>query len=164
MPRLPRSAGWLLVPALAATWPALFLAANNPGEFGLADLAVATFLAALSGLACAGAAAAVTGRIAPASLGGVVLVAAMYSPLLLRQLRQGQWLGLYAYGPAVPLLLLLITLLVLSRLRAAGDLVRPALMPVALAIATLVLFATVQASGSRRRAMPAMPAMPAMRL
>ncbi len=75
------------MPALAATWPVLFLAGNNPGEFGLADLVVATFLAALSGLACAAIAAATTRRIAAASLGGVVLLAAMYAPLLLRQWR-----------------------------------------------------------------------------
>ena len=159
--RLPRSAGWLLVPALAATWPVLFLAGNNPGEFGLADLVVATFLAALSGLACAAIAAAITRRIAPASLGGVVLVAAMYAPLLLRQMGYAEWLRIYAYGPTVPLVILLITLLLLSRLRVAGERVRPALPPVTLALATLVLLATVQAARSLRRAMPETASLPA---
>jgi hypothetical protein len=149
------------VPALAATWPVLFLAGNNPGEFGLADLVVATFLAALSGLACAGIAAATTRRIAAASLGGVVLLAAMYGPLLLRQLRYGQWLGAYAYGPTVPLLILLLTLGLLSALRAAGERVRPALVPVTLALATLVLLATVQAASSLRPATHATASMPA---
>ena len=161
MRRLPRNAGWLAVPALAAAWPVLFIAGNNPGEFSFADLVVATSLAALSGLVCAAIAAAITRRIAAASLGGVVLVAAMYAPVLLRPLRQGNWLGIYAYGPAVPLLILLITLLLLSRLRAAGERVRPALPPVTLALATLVLLAAVQAAGSLRQAMPAMASMPA---
>ena len=161
MPRLPRNAAWLGMPALAAAWPVLFLAGNNPGEFGLADLVVATFLAALSGLVCAAIAAAITRRIAAASLGGVVLVAAMYAPLLLRELRYGHWLGIYAYGPTLPLLILIITLLLLSSLRAAGERVRPALPPVALALATLVLLATAQAARSLRSALPAMASMPA---
>lgn len=161
MPRLPRNAGWLLVPALAATWPVLFLAGNNPGEFVLADLVVVTFLAALSGLACAAITAVMTHRVAAASLGGVVLVAAMYSPVLLKPLRHGNWLGIYAYGPAVPLVILLIILLLLSRLRAAGERVRPALAPVTLALATLVLLATAQATRSLRRARPATTSLPA---
>jgi len=160
MPRLPRNVGWLAVPGMAAAWPVLVIAGNNPGEFGLADLVVATFFAALSGLACAAIASAITRRVVTASLGGVVLVAAMYGPLLIRQLRWGQWLGMYAYGPTVPLLILLITLLLLSRLRASGERVRPALPPVTLAVATLVLLATVQAAGSLRRAMPPTASMP----
>ena len=160
-PWLSRSAGWLAVPVLAATWPVFVIAGGNPGEFGLADLVVATCLAALSGLACAALAAVITRRIAAASLGGVVLVAAMYAPLLLRQLRLGQWLGSHAYGPTVPLLIVLITLVLLSRLRAAGERLRPALPPVMLALATLVLLATVQAARSLRRGTPATAPMPA---
>jgi hypothetical protein len=156
MPRLPRNVAWLAVPGLAAAWPVLVVAGNNSGEFGLADLIVATFLAGLSGSACAGIAAAITRRVAPAALGGVVLVAAMYAPVLLTQLRlrYGHWLGLYSYGPTVPLLILLVTLLLLGRLRAGGERVRPALLPVTLAVATLVLLATAQAAGSLRRARP----------
>lgn len=161
MLRLPRNAASLGIPAMAAIWPVLFIAGNNPGEFGLADLVVATLLAALSGLACAAIAAAITRRIAAASLGGVVLVAAMYAPLLLRQLRYSHWFGTYAYGPTLPLLILLATLLLLSGLRAAGERVRPALLPVTLAIGTLVLLATVQAAGSLRRAAPATASKPA---
>jgi hypothetical protein len=161
MPRLPRSVGWLAVPGMAAAWPVLVIAGNNPGEFGLADLLVATLLAALSGLACAAIAMAITRRIPTASLGGVVLVAAMYAPWLFRELRYGQWLGTYAYGPTLPLLILLIALLLLHRLRVAGDRVRPALPPVTLALATLVVLATVQAAGSLRRAMPPTASMPA---
>ncbi|MGH7638145.1 MAG: hypothetical protein ACREOK_10890, partial [Gemmatimonadaceae bacterium] len=148
-------------PALAAIWPVLFLAGNNPGEFVFADLVVVTFLAALSGLACAAIVAAMTHRVAVAALGGVVLVAAMYAPALLNPLRQTNWLGMYAYGPTVPLLILLMALLLLSRLRAAGERVRPALVPVTLALGTLVLLATAQAARSLRRAMPAMASTPA---
>jgi hypothetical protein len=154
-PRPPRSAGWLAVPALAAAWPVLVIAGSNPGEFSVADLVMAVILAALSGLVCAAIAASITRRVAPAVIGGVVLVAAMYAPVLIRQLRYGQWLGTQAHGPVVPVLLALIVLLALLRLRAAGDGVRPALLPTALAISTLVLLGLVQSARSLQRSTPA---------
>src|SRR5687768_12554265 len=107
MPRLPRSAGWLAVPSLAAIWPVLYIAGSNPGEFSTADLMMTAILAAASGLVCAAIAAAITRRSAPAAIGGVVLVFAMYAPLLIRQLRYGQWFGMQADGPAVPAVLAL---------------------------------------------------------
>ncbi|MGH7638144.1 MAG: hypothetical protein ACREOK_10885 [Gemmatimonadaceae bacterium] len=157
---MPRNAGWLAVPALAATWPLLFVAGNNPGEFSLADLVVAALLAALSGFACAAIAAAITRRVSAASLGGVVLVAAMYAPLLIRQLRHGRWLGTQAHGPIVPVLIALIVLLALVRLRAAGDRVQPALLPLTLAIATLFVLGAVQAASSIQRSSPSSSPVP----
>ena len=156
--RPPRSAGWLAVPALAAMWPVLFVAGNNPGEFSAADLVVAAALAAVSGLVCAAVAAAVTRRVAPATIGGVTLVAAMYAPPLIRQLRQGHWLGAQAHGPVVPVLIALIVVFALLRLRAAGDRARPAVLPVALAVGTLVLLGGLQAANSIRRSIPSAPA------
>src|SRR5688572_9553570 len=132
----PRSAGWLAVPALAAIWPVLFVAGNNPGEFSTADLMMTAILAAVSGLVCAAIAAAITRRTATAAIGGVVLVAAMYAPLLIRQLRYGQWLGMQAHGAAVPALLVLSLILVFARLRTMRDRPRPALLPVTLAVAS----------------------------
>src|SRR5688500_8878660 len=155
MLRPPRSAGWLAVPALAAIWPVLFIAGSNPGEFSTADLMMTAILAAISGLVCAAIALAITRRTATAAVGGVVLVAAMYAPLLIRQLRYGQWLGLQAHGPTVPVLLGLIILLALIRLRVAGDRVRPALLPMALAISTLVLLGLGQSARSLQRSAPA---------
>jgi hypothetical protein len=149
-----RNAGWLALPALAGTWPVLFVAGHNPGEFGIADLVVAGIMAALLGLVCAAIAAAVTRRVAPAAIGGVVLVAAMYAPVLIRQLRYGQWLGLQAHGPVVPVLITLVVLLALIRLRAAGDRLRPALLPTALAISTLVLLGLGQSVRSLERSAP----------
>ena len=154
IPRPPRSAGWLAVPALAAIWPVLFIAGSNPGEVSTADLVMTAILAAVSGLVCAAIAAAITRRTATAAIGGVVLVAAMYAPLLIRQLRYGQWLGMQAHGPAVPALLVLSLILVFARLRTMRDRSRPALLPVTLAVATLFLIAAVQATRSLQRSVP----------
>lgn len=150
----PRNSAWLAVPPVASAWPVLFIAGNNTGEFSGGDLAIATLLAVLAGCACVAIAAAVTTRVAPAVLGGVLLVAAMYTPVLIRQLQYGQWLGLQAHGPMVPTLIVLITLLALIRLRAAGDRARPALLPVTLAIATLLLLGSVQSARSLMRSAP----------
>lgn len=156
MSRLPRDAPWLAVPALAATWPVLVVAGHNPGEFSVGDLVAACILAAVSGFACAAVALTITRRIAPAMLGGVALVASMYAPVLITQLRYGQWLGTQAHGPMVPALLASILVLLFVRLRRMGDTSRPALLPVTLSIATLFLFAAIQAARSLQRSMPAM--------
>jgi hypothetical protein len=151
MRRLPRDVVWLAVPALAAIWPLLFIAGNNPGEFSGADLVITMLLAAISGLVCTAIAGTITRWGAPAVLGGVALVAAMYAPVLIKRLQYGQWLGMQAHGPTVPVLIALVVLLVLIRLRAAGDRVRPALVPLAMAIGTLVLIGAAQAVRSLQR-------------
>lgn len=148
--QLPRHAAYLAVPVIGAIWPVLFIAGNNPGEFSAGDLFVAALLAGLTGVACAALAAAVTRRVAPAMLGGLALVALMYAPLLVRELRQSNLLGIYAYGAHIPVLFGLLAVLLLLRLRALGDRVQPALLPVTLAVATLFLIAAAQSVGSLR--------------
>lgn len=139
-----RTALHLVAPVALAAWPVLFVAGSNPGEFGALDLVVALGLAAFTGIACAAVALAATGRPAPAALGGTVLVAGLYSPVLVHKLRDTSLLGIHAYGPLLPTLIALVVLLVLVRLRRAGDAVTPVLKPLSLAVATLVALAGFQ--------------------
>jgi hypothetical protein len=154
MKRLSRNAAWMAVPAIAAAWPVLVIGGNNPGEFSLADLVVAVLLAAILGIGCAATALAVTRRTPPAMIGGLVLVASMYAPVLITQLRYGQWLGTRAHGPVVPAVIALLTVLLLIHLRVTGERARPAVLPVTLAISTLFFLGAVQAARSLQRSMP----------